>query len=162
MKDCTIYYVFTSAASLDISKVAGIGWLEGKGPRMGEMHFPFLTSLCLFLLNCMPLQTRWINRFALSKAQTTRFKPLRMCFLRVTCNTKLILRVENLQKPLPIYPLAPNTEFPAKSHSNNFWMVKVKRKIWTDQLYKIGVGESNEDVGFALAYPLAADFECPP
>ena len=42
-------------------------------------------------------------------------------------------------------------KFPAKSiHSNNVWTVWDRRKISTDSLYKVGVGESNGDVISAL------------
>ena len=50
-----------------------------------------------------------------------------------------------------------NAKFPAKSiHSNNFWTVRDRRKISTDSLYKIGVGESNGDAIFTLGRHLAA------
>ena len=49
-----------------------------------------------------------------------------------------------------------NAKFPAKSiQSNNFSTVRDRQKISTDALYKIGVGESNGDVNFALGRHLA-------
>ena len=50
-----------------------------------------------------------------------------------------------------------DAKFPAKSiHSNNFWTVRDRRKISTECLHKIGVGESNCNVIFGLGRHLAA------
>ena len=114
-------------------------------------NFSISTLLYLFF-SCMPLQTRRLNRFARTMAQTTRFA-VRKCLLGVA----LIRNYISGSKP----PKNPkfwnrNAKFPAKSiHSNNFWTVGDRRKISTDRLYKIGVGESNRDVISAAGRHLA-------
>jgi hypothetical protein len=111
---------------------------------------PYLTLLNLF--SCKPLQTRRLNRFTRNGLNDA------VCCQEVPfggrVNTKLRLRVKTPEN-LEVWNL--HAKFAAKSmHSNNFSMVRDKRKISTDDRYNIGIGESNGDVISTLGHHLAA------
>jgi hypothetical protein len=116
---------------------------------LSYLTLPYLTLPYLTLFSCKPLQQKRLNRFACTMAWTMWFAVMKYFW-----GVALIENYISGSKPpknFKFWAGMPNFQT-NKIHTNNFCTVRHRR---TDSLHKIGVGDSNDDVIFALGRHLA-------
>ena len=152
MKFCTIDYVgkLTRCAKNDCNRLAG-GCPTDRWNITSTFLLYLIFTLPVFILVCLYSPDGWTDLHA---RQLKRRGLLHESAFWGSRWYEITSRGQNPRKP---QILEPECKFPAKSmHSNNFWTAEHKRKISTDSVYKIRVGESSCDIISVLRRHLTA------